>query len=288
MKLIRNSAASATFEIASESKQNLTVMLASDIHYDSILCDISLFEKHLKLAEEKQAPVIIAGDFFDAMQGHDDPRRSMEELRDKYKVATYFDALVMDASAFLQKYKIPYYILALGNHETSVINKIGTNLCDRLAADLRYNGIKAEAMGYWGYIKFLFQYKKGGANASKTLYFHHGTSTNAPVTKGVINVNRQAVYIHDADIVLNGHNHHAYTMPIQVERLNLKTLEPYTETIWYLRTPGYKMSAGDSKQVYGYGPEKHREPTPRGCMFIDMSFTKTSSIVDLDVIQKIQ
>jgi uncharacterized protein YfaP (DUF2135 family) len=96
------------------------------------------------------------------------------------------------------------------------------------------------------------------------------------------------VYIHDADIVLNGHNHHAYTMPIQVERLNMQTFEPYTETVWYLRTPGYKMSAGDSQQVYGYGPEKHRGPTPRGCMFIDMSFNKHSSIVDLDVIQKIQ
>ena len=288
MKLIRNSVASATLEIPSESKQDLTVMLASDIHYDSVLCDISLFEKHLKLAEEKQAPVIIAGDFFDAMQGHDDPRRSMEELKDKYKVATYFDALVMDASALLQKYKVPYYILALGNHETAVMNKISTNLCDRLAADLRYNGVKAEAMGYWGYIKFYFKYKNGSAGASKTLYFHHGTSANAPVTKGVINVNRQAVYIHDADIVLNGHNHHAYTMPIQVERLNMQTFEPYTETVWYLRTPGYKMSAGDSQQVYGYGPEKHRGPTPRGCMFIDMSFNKHSSIVDLDVIQKIQ
>jgi UDP-2,3-diacylglucosamine pyrophosphatase LpxH len=263
-------------------------MLASDIHYDSILCDVKLFEKHLKLAEQQGSPVIIAGDLFDAMQGRDDPRRSIEELKAEYKVASYYDAIVLDVSKFLQKFKVPYYIIALGNHETSVLRKINTDLVERLCYDLRLHGQPAEAMGYWGYIRFMFNYKHGGAAASKTLYFHHGTSTSAPVTKGVIQTNRQSVYIHDADFVLNGHNHHSYCLPVQIEKLNQKTMQPYTQSVWYMRTPGYKQSPGDSMQTWGYGAEKHRTPTPRGCMFLDMTYTHSNDSVEAEILQKIQ
>jgi len=262
-------------------------MLSSDIHFDSSSCDLSLFEKHMRLAEEKQSPVIIAGDFFDAMQGRDDPRRSIEELKAEYKVASYYDAIVLDGSKFLQRFKVPYYILCLGNHETSVLNKISTNLIERLAYDLRLHGQPAEDMGYWGYIRFMFKYTKGAGNASKLLYFHHGTSTSAPVTKGVIQTARQGVYLKDPDIVLNGHNHHSYCMPLQVERVNQKTMTPYTETVWYLRTPGYKKSAGDSLATWGYGAEKHRTPTPRGCMFLSLEFNSKSPVIDCDILQKI-
>jgi hypothetical protein len=263
-------------------------MLASDIHYDSILCDVKLFEKHLKLAEQQGSPVIIAGDLFDAMQGRDDPRRSIEELKAEYKVASYYDAIVLDVSKFLQKFKVPYYIIALGNHETSVLRKINTDLVERLCYDLRLHGQPAEAMGYWGYIRFMFNYKHGGAAISKTLYFHHGKSTSAPVTKGVIQTNRQSVYIHDADFVLNGHNHSAYLMPVQVEKLNQKTMQPYTQSVWFIRTPGYKQSPGDSMQTWGYGAEKHRTPTPRGCMFLDMTYTHSNDSVEAEILQKIQ
>jgi UDP-2,3-diacylglucosamine pyrophosphatase LpxH len=263
-------------------------MIASDVHYDSILCDVDLLTKHLKLAEQNKSPVLIAGDLFDAMQGRDDPRRSIEELKAEYKVASYFDAIVLDVSKFLQRFKVPYYVIALGNHETSVLRKINTDLVERLCYDLRLHGQPAEAMGYWGYIRFMFNYKHGNAKASKTLYFHHGTSTSAPVTKGVIQTNRQSVYIHDADFVLNGHNHHAYLMPVQVEKLNAKTMQPYTQSVWYMRTPGYKQSPGDGMQTLGFGAEKHRTPTPRGCMFLNMTYTHTDDTIEAEILQKIQ
>jgi hypothetical protein len=75
-------------------------------------------------------------------------------------------------------------------------------------------------------------------------------------------------------------------MPVQAEKINQHTLEPYTKTVWYLRTPGYKMSAPDSQQVFGYGAEKHRAPTPRGCIFLDMTYRKSIDI-DVEVRQKI-
>jgi len=288
MKLIRHNPASITLEIPSASNEKLNVMLSSDIHFDSSVCDIDLFTKHLKMAEEKNAPVIVAGDLFDAMQGHDDPRRSIEELKDEYKVSHYFDAIVLDASNYLRQFKVPYYIIALGNHETNVLNKINTNLCERLAYDLRLHKQPAEAMGYWGYIRFMFKYNNGGAAMSKTLYFHHGKSTGAVVTKGVIQVARQGVYLQAPDYVLNGHNHSAYTFPLQFERLNQKTMKPYTETIWYLRTPGYKKSPGDSMKIWGFDAEKHRAALPRGCMFLEMQYQHSSDdTIETEILQKI-
>lgn len=288
MQFTRHNPASVTLEIPSASTQRQSVMLTSDVHFDSIGCDVDLLTKHLKLAEEKQSPVLIAGDWFDAMQGRDDPRRSIEELKQEYKVASYFDAIVLDASAFLRKFKVPYYIIGLGNHETSVLNKISTNLVERLCYDLRLNGQPAEAMGYWGYVRFMFKYKKGNGNATKLLYFHHGSSNGAPVTKGVIQVARQGVYLQAPDFVLNGHNHQAYTMPVQVERLNQNTMMPYTETVWYLRTPGYKRSAPDAMETWGFGAERHRAPTPRGSLFLDMEYAHGTETVTTEIVQKIQ
>jgi hypothetical protein len=287
MQITRHNPASITLEIPSKSTQKFSVMLASDVHFDSCTCDLDLFAKHLKLAEERKAPVLIAGDFFDAMQGHDDPRRSLKDLKHEYKVASYYDAIVLDASNFLRKFKIPYFIVSLGNHETSVLRKINTNLVERLCHDLRLHGQPAEGMGYWGYVRFMFKYRKGAGNASKVLYFHHGSSTSAHGTKGRIQTNRQIAYLMDADVFLNGHLHSSYCLPMQVGKLNQKTMWPYTDTVWYLRTPGYKKSPGESQTIWGYEAEKHRSPTPKGCMFLDMEYTHSNDIIHMEIIQKI-
>ena len=287
MELTRHTSGTATLTIPSEFTQKLDVLLTSDIHFDSILCDIKLFEKHLKLAEELQAPVIIAGDFFDAMQSKDDPRRSPEELKEKYKVSHYLDAIVLDASDFLRQFKVPYYIIALGNHETAVLRKLGTNLCDRLAYDLRLHDVKAESMGYWAYIFFNFVYKKGNSYTSRTLYLDHGNGKSAAVTHGIIDVNRQSTWQHEADIVLNGHNHKSLIYPQPIERIKQKSKTPYNDIVWYLRTPGYKMSPGESLQTFGFGAEKYRSPTPKGCTILSLEYNKKQDWVSMEPTPKI-
>ena len=56
-------------------------LLMSDNHHDSIYCNRDLETEHLEEAKRRNARVFIFGDFFDAMQGRFDPRRSMDELR---------------------------------------------------------------------------------------------------------------------------------------------------------------------------------------------------------------
>lgn len=279
MNLTRHNPATFTLDIKAKSTHHQSIMLASDIHFDSSICDLKRFTGHLKQANEEGSPVLIAGDFFDAMQGHDDPRRSPEELKAEYKVSHYFDAIVLDASKYLRQFEnVPLWIFGMGNHESSVVRKMNTDLLERLAYDMRLHKQNAESAGYWGYLRVMFSYAKGNEKASKMIYWHHDVSSGAPVTKGVIQVNRQGVYLHDVDIVLNGHNHHAYWMPLQVERVNQKTMEPHTETVHYFRTPGYKMSPGESKSVMGFGPERHRAPTPKGCVFADFNYSKGQGI----------
>lgn len=275
--------------VNAKSQDHLNFMLASDIHLDSVASDYNLFESHLKQAEELQAPVLINGDLFDAMQGRYDPRRSPEKLKKEFRVSSYFDALVLWHAHQLKKFKnIPLLIIGKGNHETSVTKNVGTDLVERLVHDLRLNGVNAIAAGYWGYIRIKFAYKKGTQSASTRIYFHHGKSSNAQVTRGVIQTNRQGVYVKDAELVHNGHLHDAYAMPIKVERLNQKTLATRTEVQWYVRTPGYVYSKADMMEMTGYVPERHPAPKPRGCAFVRYNYQNGDPTIDIEVTQKIK
>ena len=138
MKIIKKSPAVARLEIEANNNEKSFIMLSSDIHYDSLGCDIDLLTSHLKMAEELQAPVLIAGDFLDVMQGKYDPRRNPEDLKEKYKTSSYYDAVVADAADFLGKFDIPVYILGEGNHENSVRMHTDHDLLSNLSYRLRY------------------------------------------------------------------------------------------------------------------------------------------------------
>jgi len=248
----------------------------SDLHLDSPYCDRRQLERDLKAAEESGSVVMIAGDVFDAMQTHNDPRRSLEELKAKYKVSNYLDAIVIDVTEFLGKFKVPY-IIGLGNHETVITKKLNTSLPDRLVFGINKGGGQALVMGYEGYLRIIFRYKKGSAGAMKVIYFHHGKGGNAPVTRGVIHTNRQAVAFRDADLVHNGHNHQGYTVPISRACLS-QNGTPYNDVMWFIRSPGYKSGGMPSGEQFGYGVEKHPEPTPIGFVRVDYEYNKRDGI----------
>ena len=253
-----------------------SIYYMSDLHLDSPSCDRGTLTKHLKDAETIGAPVSIAGDIFDAMQSHNDPRRRHEELKAKYKCSNYLDAIVEDAIAFLGSFKVDY-LIGLGNHETVILTKLNTNLNDRLTKGLQREGRLAVAMGYAGYIRVRFSYKNGQSRAMKVTYFHHGTGGNAPVTRGMIQTNRQAVFLGDADLVHNGHNHQEYSTAIPRERL-ANNGKVFNDVVWFIRTPGYKTGGLAAGEAFGYGLERHPAPTPVGCVRADYEYNKHTGI----------
>ena len=274
IKQINSAAVDVVYNVGATANRSIYHM--SDLHLDSPYCDRQQLERDLKAAEDSNSVVTIAGDIFDAMQSHDDPRRRPEELKAKYKVSNYLDALVMDGIEFFSKYKVNY-IMGLGNHETAVLKKLGTSLLDRLVFGISSKGGSAISMGYEGYLRVIFRYKSGKGAAMKVVYFHHGKGGNAPVTRGVIHTNRQAVAFKDADLVHNGHNHQGYIVPISRACL-AQNGQPYNDVMWFIRTPGYKTGGMPAGEQFGYGVEKHPEPSPIGFVRVDYEYSKKSGI----------
>lgn len=253
-----------------------SIVLMSDVHFDSIKCDVPMFERHLSMAEEYKAPVIIGGDLFDAMQGHDDPRRSLEELKKEYKHENYLDLIVIDVAKTLLKYKVPYFI-GMGNHETSVQHKVNTNLIERLCYAINEGGGQAISMGYWGFFRLIYQYNNGMAAYRKQLYWHHGSGAAAPITRGVLETVRQSSYLPDADVIMNGHNHQEYVLTLNRIKVNEAGI-PFEEYQHFVRTPGYKKAGLVSGDRFGFDIERHPAPTTRGCVRLDWRFHKNKGV----------
>jgi hypothetical protein len=245
-------------------------LLVSDVHHDSALCNRDLELTHLKKAKDKNARILYFGDFFDAMQGRFDPRRSMEELRPEYRRNNYYDLLVQDAAKFLSPFASNILIFGQGNHETSVIKNTGTDLLNRLVYELNQTtGSHIEMGGYGGWIRFMISTHTGVPHASLKMKYFHGAGAEAPVTRGVIQTNRQAVYLPDADIVVNGHNHQSYYVPISRERLSNKG-NPYFDIQHHIRIPGYKQEYADGSG--GWNVEKGGVPKPIGAVWMRMFY----------------
>jgi len=241
----------------------LELMASSDRHHDSLHCDRALELQHLKMARERQAMIIDAGDVFDAMQGKYDSRKIYDDLRPEYLKGNYYDAIVDDAAEYYKPFASSFLLIGRGNHEASVYDRAGTDLTSRLTADLRRAGSKVVTGGVGGWIIFQFVAKSGGGRFSVNYRYHHGGGGNSPVTKGVIQTARQAAYLPDADIIHNGHNHQEYALAIKRERISAQGVTSF-DLAHYIRTPGYKSDYDKG----GWGDLKQFPPTPAGCAWV--------------------
>ena len=196
-----------------ENIRSFNFLLIADVHFDSISCDRELLKKHLDEVVERNAKVLIFGDFFDVMGGKFDKRSSKGDLRPEYNTSNYIDNVVDDAVNFLSPYKEYIMFISPGNHELSILRYHETDVTKRLA-----NALDAELGTYGGWIRLRYSYKNKGSRGSYKIAYNHGYGGGGPVTKDVIQTNRKAVYLPDADIVVSSHTHDRYIFPIPRER----------------------------------------------------------------------
>lgn len=240
-------------------------LLQSDVHWDNPHCDRELFLKHLQQAKERDAAVLDNGDFFCAMQGKWDKRANKSDLRPEHQCGDYLDALVRTAADELKPYAHLLTVRGQGNHETSVLKRQETNLTERLVERLRHHGDAVRLGGYSGYVIFQVSYRAGRRTAVK-LFYHHGFGGGGPVTRGVIQTARQAVFIADADVVWTGHTHDAWQVPIARVKLNQdNTTIVHTRQV-HVRTAGYKEEYGDGYS--GWHVERGAGPKPVGGVWL--------------------
>ena len=250
------------------------ILLSADRHHDSIYCDRKLELTHLKQAKERGALIADFGDLFCAMQGKYDPRSSMDDIRPEDVGQDYLDRIVKHAADDYAPFAENFLVIGKGNHESNVRKRHGhdliSSLVHRLNAD---HGGNINVGGYGGWIRLLCTMRKT-VRQSKNLKYHHGAGGGGPVTKGVIQTNRQAVYLPDADIVVNGHTHDSWYVPIARERLTGRGVVT-RDLIHFVRTPGYKDEYGDGDG--GFHVETWKPPKPIGACWLRL-FVETGKI----------
>ncbi len=239
-------------------------LLTTDRHWDHPCSDRALQKKHLNEALQKRAGIMDAGDLFCAMQGRDDKRGGKAQVRAEHNSSAYFDSLVDTGSDWFAPFAKNWITMSPGNHETAVQKRHEINLTERLVTTLNLkHHSHIEQMTYAGWVRFIFK-RGGGHRDSKRMFYHHGFGGGGPVTRGVIDTNRMAVYQPDADIVWTGHTHDQWVVPIRRARLSDLGV-PFLDEQLHVRTPGYK---DEFSPMQGFHIEKGRGPKPIGAAWL--------------------
>lgn len=265
-----------TLNIRYKKNLNQRILLTADRHWDNPKSNQDLQLQHLEDAVRDDAYIIDFGDLFCAMQGKWDKRKNKDALRVEHKVDNYFDALVDTATEFFEPYANFFLRISPGNHESSILNRHETDLTTRLVNALNQaKGSNIHRGGYSGWV--IFNFDNGKEQNQVKLWYIHGYGGGGPVTKGVIQTNRQAVYIPDADIIVNGHTHDNWAFYIPRSRIT-QSGKQYQDEQLHLRLPTYKDEYGDG--VGGWHVERGGPPKSMGAMWLD--FTNKSGKFDVE------
>jgi len=246
-------------------------LLIADVHFDNPLCDRRLLRRHLDEARESGAGVMCFGDWFDAMGGRSDPRRSKTGVRDAHNADNYLDLIVDDSAEFLEPYAAQLVMMSDGNHETAIRKNIEVDLLDHLCRRLQ-----VQHMGYSGWIRMMFERPGGGDRTQRRLFYHHGWGGGGPVTKGTINPSRVAPYVPDADIVVFGHIHEQWLFSVARQRCT-NGGRLYFDKQMHVQLPTFKQ---EYTPKGGYHIEKGRPPKPVGAWWMEFyySFDKAGHV----------
>jgi hypothetical protein len=284
IKKLQRNVVEITIDLSRNKDWEQWVLLRSDVHHDNPKCDQELEKHHLQEAIDYDAPIIDNGDLFCAMQGKWDKRADKNALREEHRGGNYFDLLVETAAEFYKPFGAQFAVLGKGNHETAVTKAHETDLTDRLASRMRAHGSKVESSGYGGFVLFRFndsnqKHLGKSAKDSKVLYHYHGSGGGGPVTRGVIQTNRMAVWSPDADIVLSGHTHDEWAVTIPRMRISSHGVVFHDEQL-HIRPPGYKDAWADSD--HGFETEKMLGPKSLGAAWLQFTWCSRRGRVMVD------
>lgn len=252
------------------------VLLQSDEHWDHPRCDRSLYREHLEEAKARGALVLKFGDLFCGMQLPQDKRAAKGDTRDEHNRPNYLDLLVKDAIEWHRPFA-PYIGAALlGNHELDLQRMASTNLVDRFCAGMREHGGAAVACGYRCWFRFFFA--RGPWRTSKTLYGHHGSGGNSPVTRGMLKVGRRASVTPDADLFVTGHIHQELDIPFARRRLRKDGTEIEDEQL-HIQLGTYKRAMED--QPVSWEHVKEFAPSNYGMRWLRFHLRKDAIACDV-------
>lgn len=235
-------------------------LITSDRHFDAIGRTNKLEIDDLKLARDRNAYIIDCGDLFDVMQVTNDKRGSKSQLKGKYAADDYLDRVINDAIDYYSPYADLWAVQFTGNHEYSIERYHNTNLINRFCAGMKQLGSPVLPNEYRGYIRVLIyrDLKRKNTAHQKIVYVSHGKLKSiAERSKGALGVDLKSSYIHDADILISGHNHNSWLIDKEVRRLQNNDVE-VSAVQTHLNIPSYKQA-----DLSGNGYEVMNEMMPK-------------------------
>lgn len=238
-------------------------LLRSDAHHDNLHCDQALEKKHLDQALERDAGIIDCGDLFCAMGGKFDKRADSNQLRPELRTACYFDALVEYNAKFYEPYARNFVMLSPGNHETAIEKNHETRLTERLAERLKAAGSPVQCGTYQGWVRFMFNFHTTKRKTIRMAYTH-GYGGGGPVTKDIIQFNRQLAYLESADLIVSGHTHDALESTQRREYLDFNG-KPCYRDVNCIKLGCYKDEFGPGQ---GWAVGKGMPPKPLGAYWL--------------------
>ena len=213
------------------------VMVMSDIHFGSIANNIPLFEKHLELAEQEHAYIILLGDIFETAL----PSRIEESVWEQYLTTGQQYRM---ARSYFDQYRDKVLFSVSGNHDARVWKKTGFDLAERFAEDMGcfYNN-------HGGYLVI---------NVGSQQYVFSGFHGASAGANPWLELEKRLVTYDKTDIMCMGNNHQ-----LDAKRVIKKTIDlngdEQRKAVWLVRTGSY-MTEPDYGRVSLYPPTLDGSP----------------------------
>ena len=249
-------------------------LLSGDRHHDNPHADHALELKHLNEARERKAGIIDVGDLHCAMEGKFDPRRNKAGIREEHAMAAdYLDSLVRHASDFYAPYSENFVVIGRGNHESAILKNCETDITERTCERMsQTSGHKVHAGGYGGWVRFGVEIN--GERYGLSLKYFHGAGGAALMSFDTLKVRRNAAITPDADIIVQGHVHKQWFMPLSRERMvcDRHGCRIISDIQYHVRTGTYKDEFGDGHS--GWHIEQGRGPEVQGAVWMRLYLAK--------------
>jgi len=237
------------------------IMLVGDLHLDSAYCDRAALKYTLDQAVEHDAPIVILGDVFDAMQSKGDRRANKAALMERYHGRDdYLNAMLEDAESFLAPYAKHVWIMLHGNHDADMTKYHEVDLLRLLAVTLNRSGASIATPGYQTHVALKLSHSTSTTSDLVFGWLTHGSGGSSPVTGGVIGASRRAMYVPQADFFASGHLHRDWVFPTGQVRVG-RSGRVFKQRVPHVQVGAWK---DESSSAASWANQKGMMPFPVG------------------------
>lgn len=251
-------------------------LFCSDIHLDSIGCKRDILKKHFDEIKHANGLIFIFGDLLDVMGSYGDRRLQREDIDPQFiqHGRTYLDLVCEYTIEFLKPYAQNIALISYGNHEKTINKFHNHDILRSIVWALNLEeGVNIQLGAYSGWVFLRMKPHNSGASKVCNIHYHHGFGGNAKRSKGMLDVQIEAMKYPDAHILVRGHTHQKWYDPSTARMRVTQKGRIYKDKIKYIQSGSYVDGIGEGKS--GWPVEKNFNPTDIGGWFVDFKYKKS-------------